>query len=539
MGLRGPRAAAKKKASSATQRTSSYKHPWANPKLSRAERVICFVEQLPITSGVLAGTTLKLRPWQRAFIEAVYNTDKTGRRLVRTAVLSMGRKGGKTQLAAALALCHLSGPESESRGEVYSCANDRFQAGRIFSEMVAMITRVPWLDERINISRFRKELEDLKSGSIYVALSADVATKQGLSPSCCVYDELGMSTSRELFDTMDTAMGGRREPLMMVISTQAGSDLAPLSTLIDYGLRIQRGEVHDQTFHMSLYSAPKDADPWKFETWKLANPALGDFRSLEDVERLAKRAQRMPSAENSFRQFVLNQRVDSTQQFLTMSTWKECGGELSEIPKDRPCWAGLDLGYARDMTALVLVFRADDGSYDVQPYCWLPGETLTELQDVDRMPYALWRDEGYLLTFPGRVTDPKVIALKIAELHGKHRIQALAFDRWRIEGLKYELNEIGCDVPLVSWGQGFRDMSPAVDVLERLVEERKLRTGGHPLLTMAAGNAKVELDAAGNRKLSKRKSTGRIDPLQALTMALGIAERVPVAEPWEPFLAVV
>ena len=91
----------------------------------------------------------------------------------------MGRKGGKTQLAAALARRHLSGPGLGCRGEAFSAANDRPQAGRIFSEMVAIITRTPWLDALVNIIRFRKELEDMQNGSTYAALSADVATKLG------------------------------------------------------------------------------------------------------------------------------------------------------------------------------------------------------------------------------------------------------------------------------------------------------------------------------------------------------------------------
>ena len=118
-----------------------------------------------------------------------------------------------------------------------------------------------------------------------------------------------------------------------------------------------------------------------------------------------------------------------------------------------------------------------------------------------------------------------MVATKIAELHGCSNIQALAFDRWRIEDIRRELSAIGCDVELAEWGQGYKDMAPAVDVLERLVEEGKLRHGGHPVLTMAAGNAKIETDAAMNRKLSKKRSGGRIDPLVALAMALGIAAR--------------
>jgi phage terminase large subunit-like protein len=484
------------------------------------------VNSLPCTAGPFAGTNLKLRPWQTRFIKAVYRTNKQGKRAVRTAVLSVARKNGKTQLAAALCLAHLSGPEAEPRGECYAVACTRFQAGRIFNEAVAIITKTPWLNDRINIVRFRKELEDLENGSTFDVLSADVAPVHGLSPSFVCYDELAQVPSRALYDALGTALGGRAQPLMLVISTQAARDEAPMSELIDYGLRIQRGEITDPGFHLTLYSAPAEADPWKLATWKIANPALGDFRSLEDVKRLALQAQRMPAAELSFRGLILNQRCDATPQFLNMATWKACGDQPCNTNlKGRPVYAGLDLAASRDLTALVLVFADDSGDFDVVPYCWLPGETLQEREDEDHMPYRVWAQQGHLLTFPGRTTDPRVVVTKIAELHGIYNIRALAFDRWRIEDIRRELAAIGCNVELVPFGQGYKDLSPAVDVLERLVEEGKLRHGNHPVLAMAAGNAKVELDAAGNRKISKRRSIGRIDPLLALTMALGIAAR--------------
>jgi phage terminase large subunit-like protein len=263
-------------------------HPWELAGLSRAERVITFIETLPVTAGPLAGSTLKLRPWQKRFIRSIYRTDKAGNRLIRTAVLSVARKNGKTQLASCLALAHLVGPEAEPRGEIYSVACTRFQAGRVFAEMVAIITRTPWLDERINIIRFRKELEDDITSSTFAVLAADVAPVHGLSPSFVAYDELAQAPSRALYDALGTALGARSSPLMVVISTQAATDTAPMSELVDYGLRVNRGDVEDPHFHLTLHSAPPDADPWQLKTWKTANPALGDFRSLEDVKRLAK-----------------------------------------------------------------------------------------------------------------------------------------------------------------------------------------------------------------------------------------------------------
>ena len=367
MGLAGPNRKTIQRASKGRLPPSSGPHPWENPGLTRAQRVIRFVESLPCTSGPKAGTLFKLRPWQKKFIRAVYKTNKAGERLVRTAVLSVGRGNGKTTLAAMLGLCHLAGPEAESRGEVYSAANDRFQAGRIFAEMAAIIERVPWLDDRVSIKRFTKELEDVGgTESIYAALSRESGTKMGMAPSVVIYDELGQSEGRDLLDALDTAMGKRAEPLMIIISTQAARDEAPLSQLIDYGLRIHRGEIADPSFHLTLYTAPAEADPWIRSTWKLANPALGDFRSLEDAKRLALQAQRMPSAEASFRNLILNQRIDATAQFISMATWKACGEQPCNTDLEgRPCYAGLDLGATRDMTALVLVFAGDDGAFDV------------------------------------------------------------------------------------------------------------------------------------------------------------------------------
>lgn len=535
MGLRGPGAIklkAKKNGSDAAPEAPKAIQPWAVQGLSRAERVIAFCESLPVTNGKLAGTQWKARPWQRRFLKAVYKTDRKGKRLVRTAALSMGRKNGKTDLAARLALCHLCGPEAEARGEVYSAANDRQQAGKIFAEMVAIIERVDWLRERVSIRRHSKELEDIggddATGSFYAALSADVATKHGLSPSMWVYDELGQAPNRELFDVLDTAMGARAEPLGLVISTQAARDDAPMSELIDYGLRVQRGEISDPTFHLELYAAPADADPWNVAIWKLANPALGDFRDLADVKRMAAQAQRMPSREASFRNLILNQRVDTTQQFLTAAVWNACSGpvDLDKL-KGRPCFAALDLGASRDLTALVLAFtEGEEGAIDVVPFCWLAGD-LREHEDMDKAPYSVWRQQGYLISGGDKTLDPKIVALKIAELHGQYRFRALAFDRWRIEDLQRELNAIGCDVPLVPHGQGFQDMSPALDEMERLVFEAKLKHGAHPILTWCVANTKTESDAAGNRKPSKKKSTGRIDGLVALCMAIAMIAKAP------------
>ncbi|MEL6323967.1 MAG: terminase TerL endonuclease subunit [Pseudomonadota bacterium] len=466
--------------------------PWEEEGFSRLDRLIAFLEDLPITQGSLAGTHLRLRPWQREFLAAVYSEGPDGRRPVRTAVLSMARKNGKTQLVAGLALAHLLGPEAEGRGEVYAAANDKAQAGKTFLEMKAILEAHRELGARANIINFHKRIEvrhGAGRGSIFQALSADASTKQGLSPSFVVYDELGTAPKRDLYEALDTAMGARDDPLMCVISTQASSDTAALSTLVDYGLKVNAGEVDDPSFHLTLYAADLEDDPWCEATWRKANPALGDFRSIEDVRRQAAQAQRMPAAEQGFRNLILNQRVDAHVRFLSKREWDNCAGGIDfDRLRGRACWAGLDLSQSRDLTAFVMVFPDKDGGLDVYPRFFLPERGIDEKSDLDRVPYDVWARDGYLSLIPGATVDPSYVAEAIADACATYDVKSIAYDRWRIEDLRRELARMNVAPPLEPFGQGFRDMAPAIDKLERLVAEGSIRHAGNPILTFCAAN---------------------------------------------------
>lgn len=346
---------------------------WEAPGLCRSERVIRFLETLTITAGPLAGSKMNVRDWQRSFLKALYDpTAPDGTRLVRTAILSMARKNGKTGLLAGLALCHLLGPEAESRGQVISCAVDRKQAAILYDEMVAMILEHEHLAPRCNILTTQKKIQDAVTGSTYQALSADFRSLHGLSPTFVVYDECAQSRDRRLWDAVSTAGGARAEPLKVMISTQADSDLHWFSQLVDYGRDVMERRIKDPRFLLRLYEAPEKADPWDPEAWKLANPALGDFRSMEDMAELAERARRIPAFEAAFRNLNLNQRVDANERFIPAVEWDACAGtvELEDLI-GRECYGGLDLGSTSDrqpwcsssrMTAAASTFCRSSGA---------------------------------------------------------------------------------------------------------------------------------------------------------------------------------
>jgi len=141
----------------------------------------------------------------------------------------------------------------------------------------------------------------------------------------------------------------------------------------------------------------------------------------------------------------------------------------------------------------------------------------------DRSPYDVWVRQGYLHTTPGATVDYEFVAQDIGAILGMMDVRAIAYDRWRIALLQKELDALGITLPLVEYGQGYKDMSPALDTLESELLNARMAHGMHPVLTMCAANAIVAKDPAGNRKLDKHKATGRIDGLVALAMAMGVA----------------
>jgi phage terminase large subunit-like protein len=510
----------------------------ANTSLSRVERVIQFIELLPITSGMLAGQQFKIRPWQKSILEGIYRTDEDRKRIVRQAMLTLPRKQGKTALTAALALAHLCGPEAEQRGQVYSAAADRNQAALIYNEMKAIIREVPELERRIIVRDFTKHLEDVETGSIYMALSADAKTKHGFSASCIIYDELAQAPDRKLYDVLMTSMGGRAEPLAIVISTQSSDPHSIMSELVDYGVQIRDGILEDPTFFPVIYTAPEDADPWDEATWFACNPALGDFRSLEEMRSAALQAQRIPARETAFRLLYLNQRVSTDSRFINKADWDACAGDIDiEALRGRPCYGGLDLSSTTDLTALVLFFPEDGGA--VLPFFWVPADRLDEREQTDKVPYRQWQKAGNLQAPNGRAIDKFAIIHRLAELCSTFDIRGIAYDRWRLEDLKKLLSDEGINIPITAWGQGYQDMGPAVDALETAILNRTIKHPRHPILTWNVSNAVVEIDPAGSRKITKEKSIERVDGLVSLVMAVGLHAKAPKPVQYDPTLPLV
>ncbi|MGY6273468.1 terminase large subunit [Achromobacter denitrificans] len=482
-------------------------------RLTRGERNIAWIEATcRIPEGRFVGKAVKLTKAQKGWIRAIYDTP------TRMFILSMARKNAKTATAAFLLLLHTCGPEARPNSQLYSAAQSREQAAILFALAAKVVRMSPQLSEYVVIRDTAKQLFCPELGTLYRALSAEASTAYGLSPVFTVHDELGQvkGPRSELYEALETASAAQEAPLSIIISTQAPTDADLLSLLID-----DARTGAEPRNKVVLHSAPLDADPFSEETIRLANPHYDEFMNKEEVRRQAADAKRMPSREASYRNLILNQRVEASNPFISRTVWEE-NGTPPESLEGKTVYGGLDLSSVSDLTALVLV--SDDG--DVESTFWLPSEGLAEKARNDRVPYDVWEDEGLLQTTPGRAIEYEYIAHYLRDVFDRYEIRALAFDRYNMRFLKPWLERAGFTEEelerFVEFGQGFVSMSPAIRELEARLLAKKLRHGKHPVLTMCAANGVAVSDPAGNRKFTKSKTSGRIDGMVALAMAVGV-----------------
>lgn len=443
-----------------------------------------------------------------------------------------------TAFSACLLLLHLVGPEARPNSQLYSAAQSREQAGILFALAAKMVRMSPDLSQYVTVRDTAKQLFCPELGTLYRALSADASTAYGLSPVFVVHDELGQvrGPRSELYEALETASGAQEEPLSIVISTQAPTDADLLSVLIDDALK---GE--DPRTKVVLYSADEDLDPFGDEAIRQAAPHFDVFMNQQEVRDQAEAARRMPSREAAYRNLVLNQRINATNPFVSRAVWTSCGGDVDRsVFETAPVYMGLDLSARNDLTAIAAVAQDESGVWHAQLAFFAPEIGVVDRANRDRVPYDVWAKDGFIQLTPGASVDYETVAKWLAEFTDGHDVASIQYDRWRMDILKAEIARLGIELPLEPFGQGYRDMTPALDTLEAELLNGKVRHGMNPVLTMCAANAVETKDAAGGRKLDKSKATGRIDGMVALAMALGGAAKhseETIAEPSLHFLS--
>jgi phage terminase large subunit-like protein len=503
------------------------KHQW-----TIGERVIRFIERhCRVPEGKLVGQPMVLDPFQKLFILSIYD-NPVG---TNTAILSIARKNGKTALIAALVLAHLVGPVARLNSQIVSGARSRDQAALVFKLALKMVNLNPSLRKIIRDVPSAKVLVGLPMNVEFQALSAEGGSNHGRSPILAIIDEMGQVKGEydAFIESIETAQGAYDDPLEIIISTQAPTDADMLSLRIDDAIRSADPHTVCHVYSADQLAEELDISPDEVSVtdkraWKAANPALGKFRSDVELKRFADRAARMPSAENSFRNLYLNQRINRLTVFIPPSVWAKGNRPIDETAFKGDVFGGLDLAQTTDLCAFTLGAKKND-IWHTETMFWKPAATLRDHEKRDKVPYSRWAEEGYIKLTPGVAVVYEFVAHDIAARVAGLRLRGIAFDRYRFKTLEKEFTDLGIDLPFVEWGQGYVSMAPALDVTEIEFLNERVVHGGNPVMRMCAANAVVIKDPAGNRKLDKSKSTGRIDGMQSLTMMIGLAS-LPIEE---------
>jgi phage terminase large subunit-like protein len=495
----------------------------------RGDFAVNFISMLKHTTGEWYGKPFHLMPWQEQIVRDLFGiVDEYGYRQFRTAYVEVGKKNGKSELAAAIAL-YLLFADGEAGAEVYSCAADINQASIVFNTAKAMVEQCGDLANISKLIPSTKRIVFDHTNSFYRVLSSETKSKQGFNVSGLIFDELFAQQTRELFDTMTKYTGdARRQPLYFLITT-AGKDKTSICYEIHCKAKaVLDGSKIDPTFYPSVFGI-EDGDDWEDErVWRRVNPSIGVTIPFETVQAAYEQAKQNPAEEMHFRQFRLNEWCNADVRWMPMDKWDSCGSDLGPDDfKGRDCYCGLDLSSTNDLTALVLVFPPgdDEERYTVLPFFWLPENAIDLRTRRDHVPYAVWKKQGVFNTTEGDVVDYDYVVSFIEKLAEEYNIREIAYDRWGAEKIRRDLEELGAErgFSVFPFGQGFASMAAPTRDLMQLVQEKKLRHGKHPVLDWNMANIVAETDAHLNVKMSKKRSTEKIDGAVALVMGLARA----------------
>ena len=480
-----------------------------------AERVLRFFDFLRHSKGEWGGQAFILSPWQQAYLWVLFGwRKKDGSRRFRISYLEIGRKNGKSTMAAGVALYLLDG-DKEPGAEVYSAATKRDQAKIVHGEACRMVRASTMLKQFITVRT--DNMFVLDTNSKFEPLSSDYNSLDGLNIHGAIIDEVHAHKTRDLWDILETATGARRQPLMFAITTAGVSRQGICRELHDYLEKVLDGSLEDDSFCGIIFTLDDEDDYTDERVWVKANPNLGVSVKLDDLRDKIRKAREAPAALNAFLRLHMNVWTQAETRWIDPDAWAACGEQtpLEDLRKE-PCYAGLDLSSTTDISAFVLKFPRTG---DALGWFWIPEDEMEKRERRDRVPFSAWVRHEYVEATPGNVIDYEYIRQRIKQVAAEFKgLREIGYDPWNATQLAIQLEEDGFNVVPVR--QGFQTLSPAAKELEREIMSGELKHGGNPVLRWMAANVVLAIDPAENIKPDKAKSAERIDGIVALCMAI-------------------
>jgi phage terminase large subunit-like protein len=530
--------------------------------LASAQRAMAFFPGvLKLNAGKFESTPFKLEPWQAFVVGSIFGWKRrNGQRRFRWAYIETGKGSGKSPLAAGVGLYMLTA-DGEARAEVYAAATKKDQAMILFRDAVAMFQLSPELRARLTPSGGNPvwQLTYLTKASWFKPISNDDG-QSGPRPSCALIDELHEHPDAKTVEMLEAGFKFRENPLMFMI-TNSGSDQTSVCWKYhDLIARIVAGEVEDDEVFGYVCALDEGDDPFEDEScWIKANPSLGVTIRVDYLRSRIAKARNLPDKRNECLRLNFCVWTDAEAAWMTKPVWAAVQKPWKlESLRGKKAWLGADLAIRNDLVALAGVVELDPDDQQRRRFAawcefWLPREKLRAKEDTDSQPYSTWVEQGHLHLSEGNFVRQEFVAKRMVEIADIFDLQAVAYDEYAVKWLQIALDDLGARLPLIEHPQGYRRgkrdedairdakmrgeppppglwMPDSIQKTEELIVETLIEVNPNPILTWNIASATFERDAQDNRKLSKRKSTGKIDGAVALVMACGAAMNAPTID---------
>lgn len=491
----------------------------------KAEKVLRFIQLLPHTKGKWAARrqNLALEPWQKFSIGMPFgwvHKEKQTRRF-RTILIFVPRKNGKSIIAGGVGN-YMFSMDGEFGAEVYSGATTEKQAWEVFRPAKLMIERTPDLKEYCSIEVNAGNMVVLRDGSRFEPVIGKPG--DGSSPSCAIVDEYHEHQSSDLYDTMETGMGAREQPIMLVITT-AGSNIGgPCYQMFRDAQRMLEGSIDTPHLWAMLYTTD-DEDDWTSEQALIkANPNYNISIDADFLRARQREAMQSTQKQATFRTKHLNQWVGAKTTWLNIIKWRQCQPRLSlKRLEGRACYAGLDLASKVDIAALLLVFPPtdDDDRWHVHGWYYSPENRVLEMADGNSALYRQFHSNGLLTLTDGDVIDFEAIKEDLRGIASRFDLQQVGFDPWQATQFASEMMDEG--LQMIEVRQTVQNMSTPMKEVEALVLQGILAHGDCPVLSWMASNVVAKLDVKENIYPNKERAENKIDGIVALIIAMSRA----------------
>jgi phage terminase large subunit-like protein len=527
---------------------------------------------LKLSEGQFEGRAFELHPSQAFIIGSLFGWKRAdGTRRFRRAYIEQGKGNGKSPLAGGIGLYGMVS-DGEAGAQIYAAAAKKEQANILFRDAVRMVEQSPALKKRIEPSGGpgrEFNLAHHPSGSFFRPVSRDTGkTGSGPRPYFVLADEVHELPDRKIIEMLERGFKFRRQPLLFMI-TNSGSDRNSVAwEEHEHAVKVAAGHteaVNDPTFvgeaiddtTFSYVCALDDGDdPLRDpRCWVKANPLLGVTITEQYLTDVVAQAKAIPGQLNGIQRLHFCMWTDAETAWMTRATLEPALGEFD--PRDHAgeqIFIGLDLSQNRDITAMASVVRTgtdsnDKPMFDAWIEAWTPGDTLRARELQDKMPYGVWKEQGFIHAPTGESINYRHVAQTLAEYVERYDVQMVAYDRYAFKRFEEDVDAIGLRVEFVEHPQGGLKkgkpsegmvkmaeakrekadglwMPGSLRMLEDALLEGRIRLQKNPVLVSAMMSAVTEEDKWGNHWLAKTRSINKIDAAVALAMAFGAANAI-------------